>query len=523
VKENSNVGRKAVLVGVGQVRRNPKLDGPFVPVEPAEMMAEAVRSALADAGLHGLNTPQSLLDKVDLFSCVEPMAWAYDDLCGRTAELAGVRNKPEGLTVPPGGNSPGDLLLQIVNRIAEGELETVVLAGTECVYARRRAIKEGLSLDHWTPAPGHRDFLKGQRPLTNDIEKRHGLSAPIQCYPLYENALRAQAKRSIADHQHFLGTFMARNTAVAAKNPYAWFPTEYSAEQIATVTPENRWVCFPYPKRMNSIMEVDLAAAAIIMSEDEADRRAIPSANRVYVLGVGSAVDAWTPTERVDFTSSPGMRAASNAALTHAACTVDDIDLFDFYSCFPSAVQMATNELGIAADDPRGVTVTGGLAYAGGPGNSYTMHGIAVMTQRLRDPLDSAKTGLVSALGMTATKHAYAVLSSDPERVAKADGRGHKAKLSDEEVTGPNLVDGVSGDGVIETYTVEFGRDGEIVRTVMVVRFANGDRTVANGTASAEEIRALMETEGIGRRVHVVGGVAGEGDENVPNVATLLP
>ncbi len=501
-------------MGVGQVRRNPKLDGPFVPTEPAKMMAEAIALACADGGNPTLN--------VELLACVEPMAWAYDDLCGRTAELSGLTNvtkqgRVEGLTVPPGGNSPGDLLLDIVNRIAAGTLDTAIIAGSECVYARRRAMKEGLDLADWTPAPGHRDFLKGQRPLTNDLEKRHGLTQPIQCYPLYENALRAKAKRSISEHQMFLGEFMARNTRVAAKNPYAWFPTEYTAEELATVNADNRWVCFPYPKRMNAIMEVDLAAAAIVVSNEEADRLGIPESQRVTILGVGSSVDAWTPTERVDFTSSPAMRAASDAAFAHAACSVEDVDLFDFYSCFPSAVQMALNELGIAADDPRGVTVTGGLAYAGGPGNSYTMHGLAVMVERLRSAGDPAKTGLISALGMTATKHAYVILSSDPDRVARADGGGHKVKLDHND--SPALVDEVSGEGTLETYTVEFDRTGEATRSVFVVRFDDGTRTVANGSLDAEELRALMESEPIGRRVLVSGGTIGEGDANVPNMA----
>ena len=34
-------------------------------------------------------------------------------------------------------------------------------------------------------------------------------------------------------------------------------------------------------------------------------------------------------------------------------------------------------QLGIDGDDPRGLTLTGGLPYFGGPGNSYSLHGIA--------------------------------------------------------------------------------------------------------------------------------------------------
>jgi acetyl-CoA C-acetyltransferase len=515
--------RKAVIVGVGQYRRNPKLDGPFDPWEPAAMMAEAIRRAVVDAGTQGDDTSATIPGATTLLACVEPMAHGYNDLCARVGELAAINASAEGLTVPPGGNSPGELLNQLANRIVDGEADVAILTGSECVYGRRRAIKESLTLD-WTPFEGHRDFLKGQRSLSTPIEARHGIVAPIQCYPFYENALRAQAGRSIEDHQTHLGRFMARNTKVAAANPYAWFPTEYTAEEISTVTPENRWVCFPYPKRMNAIMEVDLSAAIVVMSDAEADRRGIPAANRVAFLGGASAADAWTPAERIDFTSSPAIRAAAKKAFAHAGVGIDDVDLFDLYSCFPSAVQIALNELGVAHDDPRGVTVTGGLAYAGGPGNSYALHGLAAITEQLRDPSNPAKVALVSSLGMTATKHAYNVLSSEASIFAAADGRSTKIVLPPVDVTGPELVDEVSGEGIIETYTVEHDRTGAAVRTMYMVMLSDGRRTVGNGPCTEEEVRTLMTSEGVGLRVKVTAGKAGTEpkDNGTPNLVELL-
>ena len=513
--------RKAVLVGAGQYRRNPKLDGPFEPWEPAAMMAEAINRAVVDTASLGA-TGAPIQASTTLLACVDPMAWGYVDVCATVAGLAGITSSPEGFTVPPGGNSPGELLNILANKIVNGDAEVAILAGSECVYGRRRAIKEHLTLN-WTPFEGHRDFLKGQRSLTSPIEARHGMTGPIHCYPLYENALRAKAGQGVEEHQAFLGTFMARNAAVAANNPFAWFPIAYAADEIATPTADNRWVCFPYPKRMNAIMEVDLSAAVIVMSNEEADRRGIAREHQVAFLGGASAVDAWTPAERIDFTSSPAMRASSAAAFAHAGLSVDRVDLFDLYSCFPSAVEMALAELGVAPTDARGVTVTGGLAYAGGPGNSYALHGLAAMTQRLRDPDDPASVGLVSSLGMTATKHAYNVLSTDPSTFAGSDGKAHKVVLPPSELTGPELVDGTSGDGVIETYTVEHDRTGAAIRTIIIVRFDDGRRTVGNGTCTDDEVRILMTSEGIGRRVHVTGGVVSPdpNDPGTPNRVEL--
>jgi acetyl-CoA C-acetyltransferase len=522
-----------VIVGAGQVRHRPALDGPFVPREPAVLMAEAIARALADVG--GANGVRDAGDgvgsaevagAVDHLACVDPLAWGYTDVCATTAEYAGLPAGATGLTVPPGGNSPGDLLGQLMNRIADGACQVAVLVGSEAVYARRKARSENITLD-WKPFEGHRDFLKGQRPLTNALEERHGMTQPIQCYPLYETAQRAAAGRSPADHQRFLGTFMAANSAVAARNPVAWFPTAWTPDDIATPSADNRMVCYPYPKRMNAIMEVDLAAAVIVMSNVEATKRGIPADRQVALLGGASAVDAWAPSERPSLTTSPAIETAAARAFGEAGITVADVDRFDFYSCFPSAVQMGAAAVGLAIDDPRGLTVTGGLAYAGGPGNSYAMHSLAVMFELISS--GQARTGLVTSLGMTATKHAVSILSNVPDVVAKAGHRHYKLVLDDAQLHGPTLSDAPTGEGTIEAYTVEYGRTGEAIRSIYVIRMDDGTRTVANGPSSDGRINTelehvLTETECVGRRVSVVGGTPrGDGDVLGPNIATLIP
>jgi acetyl-CoA C-acetyltransferase len=333
------------------------------------------------------------------------------------------------------------------------------------------------------------------------------MTAPIHCYPLYENALRFEAGRTIEEHQRFLGELMAAHSAVAATNPYAWFPVAYQPDEITTVTPDNRAVCFPYPKRMNAIMEVDQAAALVIMSSDEADRRSIPDNQRVGFLGGASATDAWTPTERASLTSSPAYRAAASAALEDAALYETEVELFDLYSCFPSAVEFAMKALSLAIDDPRPRTVTGGLAYAGGPGNAYSMHALAAMVGRLRTT--SAKVGYVSALGMTATKHAVSVLSNDPARMAAATGRATRdVPVPDRVRLGPPLsATPASGPATVETYTVEYGRDGKPSRSILVLKLADGHRTVANGDLA--EVKTLVNEEAVGRRGRVRPGPDG--------------
>jgi acetyl-CoA C-acetyltransferase len=490
--------QRTVLVGAGQVRRRPELDGPWEPLEPLELMAEAAGRAAKDAG------SGDLVREVDLIGTIDPIAWSYADLPMSLATRVGASPRATA-EVLFGGNSPCRLLNDVANRVAEGEVHLALLAGAETMYSRFRARKEGVELD-WTPIPeGARDMFRGQRPMANDLERRHGLLLPVQTYPLFENALRAEAGRSIEEHQRVVSGIMARYADVAARNPFAWFPESRTAEEIRTISDQNRWVYFPYPKRMNAIMGVDQSAALILMSESEADRRGIPEGRRVYFLGGASATDAWCPTERIDFVSSPAYRRASRSALGEAAVDLGEIDRFDLYSCFPSVIEFALKELGLELDEPRPLTVTGGLSYAGGPGNNYSMHSIANMMGCIQR--GEARIGYVSALGFTATKHAISVLS---DRARDATGRARVVELPEEETTGPPLVDAPEGPGRIETYTVEFDRENRPKRSMVVVRLDDGRRTLAHGEETAEAFAGLVEREGVGTPGRVIPG---EGDD----------
>jgi acetyl-CoA C-acetyltransferase len=501
----SNVKSRAVIVGVGQVRNRPGLDGKdWNPLEPARLMATALERAAADAG------GAQLLREADFVGCIPPMAWSYDDLPGRVAELVGAQPR-EKLEPPGGGEGPILLLDDVANRIADGELEVALLAGAECVYSRRRARAESRKLD-WTPGgEGLPRFVGKMKPFANALELRHGMRRPVDMYPLYENALRAKAGRSIESHQRFVSELMARYSEVAARNPFSWFPDPRSAAEIRTISAKNRWIGFPYPKLMNAIMEVDQGSAALVLSERAADRLGIAKEKRVTFLGGASATDGWSAAERVDLASSPAYRTAARAAQAHAGVSVADVELFDLYSCFPCAVEFALDALGLATTDPRSPTQTGGLAHHGGPGNNYAMHGLANTVLGLR--AGRGRVGWVSGLGMSATKHAIAVLGTDPARIAASDGRASRESLASEDFQGPQLVDSPQGPARIETYTVMFDRENRPERSVVYLRLPDGRRSVAQGAKSDALFRLLLEVEGVGVR-----GTVSPGAGEAPNV-----
>jgi acetyl-CoA C-acetyltransferase len=172
------------------------------------------------------------------------------------------------------------------------------------------------------------------------------------------------------------------------------------------------------------------------------------------------------------------------------------LDYFDLYSCFPCAVQIGRDMLGVAEDDPRPLTVTGGLPYHGGPGNNYTVHGIANMMKQLR-ATPGAK-GLVSGVGWYMTKHAIGICSTEgkPGIWTRPPPQTYQAEL--ERAPHPELVMEPSGKAVIETYTVLHDRDGQPTKGIVIGRLQDGRRFVANTPEDRSVLEALMVCEAIG-------------------------
>ena len=294
-----------------------------------------------------------------------------------------------------------------------------------------------------------------------------------------------------------MGRLFAPFTEVAAKNPYAWFPKVRSAAELATVTPDNRMVSYPYPKYLNAIMQVDQSAAVLIASVKAAREMGVPEDRWVYLHGCADAHDLWFPLERQNFHSSPAMRLTGQLALEMAGIGAKDLALMDLYSCFPSAIEVGVEELGLSIDDPRGFTVTGGLPYAGGPGNNYAMHGVATMVERLRErPGDY---GLCTANGWFLTKQSVGVYSTRPfeGRWERQDPGVIQRQIN--ALPHPEMTETPEGPSSVETYTVVHTRDGYRMG-IVIGRDEAGRRFVAHTPNDPAFLAKFEAEEQVGRR-----------------------
>ncbi len=491
-----------VLVGVGQVTvRDEPLDALSTPLD---LMQRAALLAAEDAGIgHAVLTDIDALVVVKSFR--EPMRNTPEAL----AKALGATGAKRWLT-PDGGNAPQGLVNLFCEAIAEGRHRLVLLTGAEAIDNARRLIKSGTKPDWDRPSDSDPDLIWPDRAMASSHERAHGIWQAAHVYPLFETALRARLGRSIDEHQARMGRLFADFSAIASASPHAWFRNRRGAEEIATPGSGNRFVGWPYTKFMNAMNQINQSAALLLTSAGHARTLGIAEDQWIHLHGCADTTEIWHVSERTNYCSSPAIRVMAERALAMARCTIEDIDHFDLYSCFPSAVEIARIKLGLGEDDPRPLTVTGGLPFHGGAGNNYSMNAIAAMAERLR--ADPGSRGLVTANGGYLSKHSAGIYSSEPaphKPWRREDPAAYQPRI--DTLARPRLEERPRGKGWIEAYTVTFGRDGVPEQGIVIGRLGEREapgapRFLAKVAGGRDVLEAMTREECVGKAGIAVAG-----------------
>jgi acetyl-CoA C-acetyltransferase len=406
------------IVGVGQVvQREPG------GLDAVGLMVAAARLAAEDAGV------PELLARLDAVLVPEG-TWGPGD-AGR--DVAAALGSPGARTVLA---RVGVLQTALVAGAARFGVALVVggeaRASERAGWTAPAPVAPGPADEEWVPAGD----------IVTAIEIERGLAVPVQSYAVQQSAFGTDGLDALWD----------RFAAVAATNRYAWGPPADGDRVIST----------PYRRRHCSDWNVDMGVAVLVCSTAVADALGIPDERRVHPHVVAQCDDMVPLSQRPDLDRSPG--------LAGIARHVGEPDHLDLYSCFPSAVMIQARELGVPLE--RQLTVTGGMAFAGGPLNSAVLHALAAMTDVLR--ADPGATGLVTAVSGMLTKQGAVTLSTIPpahglRRVAVADP------------SRPVAVDAAyAGEAVVDGSTVVHDRGGPALAVVVATTPA-GTRVVATG------------------------------------------
>lgn len=486
-----------VLIGGGQfVRRD---DDPQTVPSPQALMAAAADRALADTGADAAR----LAGQIDTIAAIRTFA---DSAPQFASPFGGAKNYPAAIgrrigATPArclypvlGGNTPQEMVSMLAEEIRHGRSQMALIAGGEVQRGMAHATKAGLALDWSEPDDSKPEVVGTLKMGVTAHEMTHGLGAPADIYPMFETALATHYGNEMTQHRAEIAALCARLSAVAADNPYAALPVAREAEEILTPSAANRLVAWPYTKFMNANIAVDQASAVLLCSLGAAREMGVDEDRLIYLAGSADVTEKWFLSERTSFHASPAIAAAGRAALECAGLGLDDMSCFDLYSCFPVAVEIAADALGLAHDDPRGLTVTGGLPFFGGPGNAYSLHAIAEMVARLRGKPGAA--GMVTANGWYLTKHSVGVYTASPPR--RPWRRDSDAVLQDEidAADAPPFMETPGGRGRIEACTLQYTRDGSPGRGFLFGRLdADDSRFLAVTAEDDVEMQAALTSE----------------------------
>jgi acetyl-CoA C-acetyltransferase len=493
-------GNTPILVGSGQV-----VERDAGTTSPMGLAGEAARRALAHAG--GDNPDSAIAGLIDTI-CVTRL---FNDSMGIPPCPFGRSDNPplsvaRAVGAQPrhciysqvGGNEPQSRVIEFAADIARGERAVVLLAGAEAIRNQRSAKRAGLQLDWhecFEPSgsgPALEDRGWGEIFVTHQ-ELANGMFAPMTYYALIDQARASAAGLSARQQREANARLLASFAAVAASNPCAQFASAPDEAEILAAEPLNQM----YSKRMIAQDGVNQGAAVLMCSVAAAREMGIPPRHWVFLHGLAEGADV-NLSERQDPARSGVARQVLERVFAQAGKTIDDVGPIDLYSCFPCAVSMAAEALGLPTDGSRTLTLTGGMPYFGGPGNNYSMHGLAEVVSRLRSQPEAH--GLVTAWGGVMSKCAAGLYSCQPSGI----DWGNVETGIDSSAIPRCPIAAAPGHGVIISHVVSY-RQGEPVQALILAATGQGEHFVATSAAGdVGTVAAMLAGNPVGRAVQVV-------------------
>ena len=332
--------------------------------------------------------------------------------------------------------------------------------------------------------------------MTHPAEMNRGIIMPVQVYPLFEQALRAAAGRSIDDHLVRISELWSRFSAVAAtETRNAWSQTGYTAEEIRTPArqPLDR---LPVSEAHELEQQRGQGAALIVVlgRGGRAGRRppqrwVFPHSGATHdtnalVAPRRSVLVAWHPRRAEDRRSRPGGHRHRRHR-PHRPVLV----------------------LSLGGADRRGRARSGRRRSRPAADRDGRVLVRRRPVEQLRHPLDRhdgrrasrrprLRSGLCSANGGFITKHAFGVYSTTPP----ADGfKWSDAQDEADRLTKPRDVapGDYEGKVTIEAWTVMHSRDGQPENGIAAALLADGRRTW--GTTQDADVRKAHDRRGTRR------------------------
>lgn len=444
-----------VLVGVGET------SGKALGIEwpsTADLASAAVNAALADSG-----AAEHLAQSID---CLLSTRLFHDS--GLPHDFGSPENHPEAVACAAGldpatllygdvgGQSPQKHLNQLACQVHDGKYKAVIIASAENIGTVKRARRSGQALDWNQPATREMtDLRTDEVKMLTAYEWRQGLINMPMSYGIVENARRGRLGMDRESYANEMAQLWSAFSDVSMTREHANFARRWTAEELLQDDHGNYRLNDPYRRWMVAQDAVELGAAVIMTTAGHAAGLGIAEDKMIYLH---SGADASVPLMSLqeDLSISPAMESAFPKALDLAELTADGLGPVDIYSCFPVAVSLAIDALGSPDRPLSSYTLTGGLTFFGGPGNSYSTHGMVALVEALRK--DGSKPGMISANGGVINKESVGIYGAKPVAGGWSPDRiAEPVRIPKPDHVKPDHF--FNGNAVIKSYCMPYGKN----------------------------------------------------------------
>jgi acetyl-CoA C-acetyltransferase len=458
-----------VIIGVGEASRK-TVRGEWP--SPRELAGAAIRAALADTGQ--ADAVAAAIDTIAAIRTFEDsgvsMGTGSPDNVPQAFGATGGVSTARLIYADVGGQSPQALVNELAGSIRRGETDVALIVGAEANGTAKRARKAGLELDWRLPSDTPFDNRLSAFPILSRTEIRHGIISMPLAYSLMENARRLGLRKSRADYDAEMARLWSAFSQKSLHRDHAQFARDWSVDQLTGEAEGNYRLTDIYRRWHVAQDAVDLGGAIILASAGKAREMGVADDRMVWLAGAAEAKEP-PYSERADLVKPMALDHAMHAALDQAGILAADLGPVDIYSCFPVAVFAAVDSLRNPVRSPGDYTLTGGLAFFGGPGNGYALYNIAAMVGALRK--DGSKPAMITANGGVMSKQAVGIYTAGPPPLP-----WNGEIVGGYEARSVELDDAPQGKGRIVTYTRPVAKDAAGAAT-LIVEMENGARALA--------------------------------------------